>query len=442
MTEELLARVRTAKRLASYGRITRVIGQVVESSAIPVAVGEVCRLSTGQRTVLAMVAGFQERGVMLLPIGELEGIQPGATVAPLGRPLYVGVGDGLVGRVLDGLGNPIDGRGPVGPVTPRSLYADPPSPLDRPPVTSPFTTGVRAIDGLESLGRGQRVGIMAGSGVGKSVLLGMISRGASSDVNVIALVGERGREVREFIERDLGPEGLARSVVVVATSDQSAIVRAAGALVATTIAEHFRDSGRDVLLLMDSVTRVAMAWREVGLSVGEPPTTKGYPPSVFAGLPRLLERAGAAAVGTITGLYTVLVEGDDFNEPIADAARSILDGHVVLARSLATAKHFPAIDVLESVSRVRDAVIDPGHRDAANVLVRLEAAYRAHEDLIAVGAYQRGANAAVDTAIAIRPALLDFLRQRPDTHGTFATSREAVVELAARATALEQGGAR
>ena len=442
MTEELLARVRTAKRLASYGRITRVIGQVVESSAIPVAVGEVCRLSTGQRTVLAMVAGFQERGVMLLPIGELEGIQPGATVAPLGRPLYVGVGDGLVGRVLDGLGNPIDGRGPVGPVTLRSLYADPPSPLDRPPVTSPFTTGVRAIDGLESLGRGQRVGIMAGSGVGKSVLLGMISRGASSDVNVIALLGERGREVREFIERDLGPEGLARSVVVVATSDQSAIVRAAGALVATTIAEHFRDSGRDVLLLMDSVTRVAMAWREVGLSVGEPPTTKGYPPSVFAGLPRLLERAGAAAVGTITGLYTVLVEGDDFNEPIADAARSILDGHVVLARSLATAKHFPAIDVLESVSRVRDAVIDPGHRDAANVLVRLEAAYRAHEDLIAVGAYQRGANAAVDTAIAIRPALLDFLRQRPDSHGTFATSREAVVELAARATALEQGGAR
>lgn len=438
MTEALLARARSSRRLTTFGRVTRVIGQVVEASAIPVAVGEVCRLSTGSRTVLAMVAGFQERGIMLLPIGELEGIQPGATVAPLGRPLHVGVGPGLVGRVLDGMGNPIDGRGSVGPVVLRSLHADPPSPLDRPPVTTPFTTGVRAIDGLESLGRGQRVGIMAGSGVGKSVLLGMISRGASSDVNVIALLGERGREVREFIERDLGPEGLARSVVVVATSDQSAVVRAAGALVATTIAEHFRDAGHDVLLLMDSVTRVAMAWREVGLSVGEPPTTKGYPPSVFAGLPRLLERAGAAAVGTITGLYTVLVEGDDFNEPIADAARSILDGHVVLARRLASAKHFPAIDVLESVSRVRDAVLDPVHRDAANALVRLEAAYRAHEDLIAVGAYQRGANPLVDAALELRPQLLDFLRQRPEHHGTFTSTRAAVVELAARAVALEQ----
>jgi FliI/YscN family ATPase len=438
VTEALLARARSSRRLTTFGRVTRVIGQVVEASAIPVAVGEVCRLSTGSRTVLAMVAGFQERGIMLLPIGELEGIQPGATVAPLGRPLHVGVGPGLVGRVLDGMGNPIDGRGSVGPVVLRSLHADPPSPLDRPPVTTPFTTGVRAIDGLESLGRGQRVGIMAGSGVGKSVLLGMISRGASSDVNVIALLGERGREVREFIERDLGPEGLARSVVVVATSDQSAVVRAAGALVATTIAEHFRDAGHDVLLLMDSVTRVAMAWREVGLSVGEPPTTKGYPPSVFAGLPRLLERAGAAAVGTITGLYTVLVEGDDFNEPIADAARSILDGHVVLARRLASAKHFPAIDVLESVSRVRDAVLDPAHRDAANALVRLEAAYRAHEDLIAVGAYQRGANPLVDAALELRPQLLDFLRQRPEHHGTFASTRAAVVELAARAVALEQ----
>jgi FliI/YscN family ATPase len=439
VTESLLAKVRTANRLATYGRVTRVIGQVVEASAIPVAVGEVCRIATGSRTVVAMVAGFQERGVMLLPIGELEGIQPGATVAPLGRPLYVGVGEGLIGRVLDGLGRPIDGRGSVGPVQMRSLYADPPSPLDRPPVTTAFTTGVRAIDGLESLGRGQRVGIMAGSGVGKSVLLGMIARGASSDVNVIALLGERGREVREFIERDLGPEGLARSVVIVATSDQAAIVRAAGALVATTIAEHFRDQGRDVLLLMDSVTRVAMAMREMGLSVGEPPTTKGYPPSVFAGLPRLLERAGAAAVGTITGLYTVLVEGDDFNEPIADAARSILDGHVVLARKLAVSKHFPAVDILESVSRVRDAVVDVAHRDAANVLVRLEAAWRAHEDLISVGAYQRGANPVVDAAIAIRPAMLEFLQQRPDQHGSFAGTREAVVALAARATALERG---
>lgn len=439
VSEALLERVREAKRLVSYGRVTRVIGQVVESSALPVAVGEVCRLMTGSRTVLAMVAGFQERGVMLLPIGDLEGIQPGATVAPLGRPLYVGVGNGLIGRVLDGLGNPIDGRGPVGPVALRSMHADPPSPLDRPPVTTPFTTGIRAIDGLESLGRGQRVGIMAGSGVGKSVMLGMIARGASSDVNVIALLGERGREVREFIERDLGPEGLARSVVVVATSDQSPVIRSAGALVATTIAEHFRDAGKDVLLLMDSVTRVAMAWREVGLAVGEPPTTKGYPPSVFAGLPRLLERAGASATGTITGLYTVLVEGDDFNEPVTDAARSILDGHVVLARRLAVAKHYPAIDVLESVSRVRDAVIDDEHRDAANTLVRIEAAYRSHEDLIAVGAYQRGTNPVVDAAITLRPELLRLLQQRPDHHSGFAETRAAVVALAKRALELEHG---
>jgi FliI/YscN family ATPase len=282
---------------------------------------------------------------------------------------------------------------------------------------------------------------MAGSGVGKSVLLGMIARGASSDVNVIALLGERGREVREFIERDLGPEGLARSVVIVATSDQAAVIRAAGALVATTIAEHFRDQGQNVLLLMDSITRVAMAWREVGLAVGEPPTTKGYPPSVFAGLPRLLERAGAATKGTITGLYTVLVEGDDFNEPIADATRSILDGHVVLARRLAASKHFPAIDVLDSVSRVRDAVVDPTHREAANALIRLEATYREHEDLIAVGAYQAGANRTVDAAIAIRPAMLDFLRQRPEDHSGYQTTRDAVVALATRAAALERGAA-
>ncbi|HEX4511638.1 MAG TPA: FliI/YscN family ATPase, partial [Burkholderiaceae bacterium] len=343
LLEPALARLKQVPRLAILGRVTRVIGQVVEASSLPVAVGEVCRVSTASRSVLALVAGFHERGVMLLPVGELEGIHPGATVTPLGRSLYVAAGDGLIGRVLDGLGNPLDNLGPVGPTVSRPLLGAPPTPLERTPVDTAFCTGVRAIDGLETFGLGQRVGIMAGSGVGKSVLLGMIARGASTDVNVIALLGERGREVREFIERNLGAEGLARSVVVVATSDQSAVLRATGALVATAIAEHFRDQGRNVLLLMDSVTRVAMAWREVGLSVGEPPTTKGYPPSVFVGLPRLLERAGTAAVGSITGLYTVLVEGDDFNEPIADAARSILDGHVVLARRLASARQFPAV---------------------------------------------------------------------------------------------------
>jgi flagellum-specific ATP synthase len=440
--EPALARMRDVKRLAVLGRVTRVIGQVVEASSLPVAVGEVCRVTTASRSVLALVAGFHERGVMLLPVGELEGIHPGATVTPLGRTLYVAVGHGLVGRVIDGLGRPIDGKGPVGNTVTRSLVGDPPNSLERSRVDTAFHTGVRAIDGLESFGRGQRVGIMAGSGVGKSVLLGMIARGASSDVNVIALLGERGREVREFVERDLGPEGLARSVVVVATSDQSAVLRATGALVATAIAEHFRDGGANVLLLMDSVTRVAMAWREVGLSVGEPPTTKGYPPSVFVGLPRLLERAGTGIVGSITGLYTVLVEGDDFNEPIADAARSILDGHVVLTRKLASARQFPAVDILDSVSRVRDSVIDSEHRNAANALIRLEAAYRAHEDLIAVGAYKPGADRAVDTAIAIRPDLLALLMQRPEEPSDFMKTRTAVVELAARAHQIEKGPVR
>jgi FliI/YscN family ATPase len=300
---------------------------------------------------------------------------------------------------------------------------------------------VRVLDGLVTLGRGQRVGIMAGSGVGKSVLLGMIARHTAADINVIALLGERGREVREFIERDLGPEGLARSVVVVSTSDQSPVMRAAGAAVATTIAEYFRDQGRDVLLMVDSITRVAMAWRETGLAVGEPPTTKGYPPSVFAHLPRLLERAGTGARGSITGLYTVLVEGDDFNEPIADAARSILDGHIVLSRRLAAAKHFPAIDMLESVSRVRDSVISAQHLDAANTLLRAEAAYRSHEDLIAVGAYRPGADRLVDAAIALRPEMLAFLIQRPGDRTTFEESTARLQGIAHRLQAHQTGRA-
>lgn len=437
---DALDHLRGVERFSLLGRVTRVVGQVVESSSVPVAIGEVCRVATPDRSVLAVVAGFHDRGVMLLPVGEIEGIHPGATVTPLGRPLYVDVGDGLIGRVLDGLGRPIDGLGPVGPTVHRSLSAEPPNPLERARIAEPLGTGVRALDGLISLGRGQRIGIMAGSGVGKSVLLGMIAKGATSDVNVIALLGERGREVREFIERDLGPEGLARSVVIVATSDQSPVVRATGAFVATAIAEHFRDQNKDVVLMMDSVTRVAMAWREMGLSIGEPPTTKGYPPSVFATLPKLLERAGAGRVGSITGLYTVLVEGDDFNEPVADSARSILDGHVVLTRRLASAKHFPAIDVLDSVSRVRDAVIDQDHLAAANTLIRLDAAYRAHEDLISVGAYKPGSDRTVDTAIAIRPDYLTLVRQQSGERSDFERARVAVMELAARALLAERGG--
>jgi len=413
---------------------------VVEVSSLEVAVGEVCRIEPDHhQSVLAQVVGFHERGVLLMPLGDPQGIHPGALVVRLARALYAKVGDGLIGRVLNGLGEPIDGLQDNVLSRRRPLTAAPPSPLERTQIENPLGTGVRAIDGLITLGKGQRIGIMAGSGVGKSVLIGMIARQTTADVNVIALLGERGREVRHFIERDLGPDGLKRSVVIAATSDQSAVVRATGALVATAIAEHFRDTGRDVLLMMDSVTRVAMAWREVGLAVGEPPTTKGYPPSVFAQLPRLLERAGTGAKGSITGLYTVLVEGDDFNEPVADATRSILDGHIVLARNLASAKHFPAIDVLDSVSRVRDEVIDLTHRDAANTILQLEAAYRAHEDLISVGAYKPGANPAVDTAIAMRPQVLDFLQQPAGEPAGLVDAREALLRIASEATAIKEG---
>jgi FliI/YscN family ATPase len=412
--DDAIAAVSATPRFTVYGRVTRVIGQVVEVTSLPVAVGEVCRVTPDDRHgILAQVVGFHERGILLMPLGDIEGIHPGAVVVPLGRPLYAEAGEGLIGRVLDGLGRPLDGKGPLGPTRRCALSADPPNPLERRRIDAPLGTGVRALDGILTLGRGQRVGIMAGSGVGKSVLLGMIARHTTADVNVIALLGERGREVREFIECDLGLEGVRRSVVIVATSDQPAVVRATGALVATAIAEYFRDTGRQVLLMMDSVTRVAMAWREIGLAAGEPPTTKGYPPSVFAHLPRMLERAGTSDRGSITGLYTVLVEGDDFNEPVADATRSFLDGHIVLTRRLANAKHFPAIDILESVSRVRDQVVSPEHLSAAKDVQRLEAAYRASEDLIAVGAYKSGADPIVDVAILLRPNIEDFLCQAP-----------------------------
>jgi FliI/YscN family ATPase len=409
---------------------------VLEASSLPVAVGEICRVAPDEGPgMLAQVMGFHDRGILLMPLGEILGIHPGAVITPLGHSFYVEVGEGLVGRVLDGLGRPIDGRGPLGPTRPRPLASEPPGPLERPRIRAALGTGVRAIDGLLTLGQGQRIGIMAGSGVGKSVLLGMIARHTTADVNVIALLGERGREVREFIERDLGPDGLRRSVVVVATSDRAAVVRSTGAQVATAIAEFFRDTGRSVLLMMDSITRVAMAWREIGLAVGEPPTTKGYPPSVFAALPRLLERAGTARRGSITGLYTVLVEGDDFNEPVADATRSILDGHIVLSRRLASAKHFPAVDVLESVSRVRDQVIPRDHLDAANAFLKLEAAYHSHEDLIAVGAYRAGADPQVDAAVVLRPDTQAFLRQTAEDHSSLEETRACLAELAARAAA-------
>ncbi len=431
MLETLISAADATPRFAQYGRVSRVVGLVIEATGLDVALGELCRIQSFAHgnTVLAEVVGFHERGILLMPLGELGGVHPGSAVEPLGRSFGVDVGPGVLGRILDGLGSPMDGKGPVGPTERVSLAANPPNPLDRRSITEPFTTGVRALDGLLTMGSGQRVGIFAGSGVGKSTLLGQVARHASADVNVIALLGERGREVRDFIEHSLGPEGLARSVLVVATGDQSALVRARGALVATAIAEYFRDKGKQVLLMVDSVTRVAMAWREIGLAVGEPPTTRGYPPSVFAALPRLLERAGNGSTGGITGIYTVLVEGDDFNEPVADHVRAVLDGHVILTRELAAANHFPAIDVLGSASRVRDQILPAEHKDAANLFGSMLAAYRDKQDLISVGAYQVGSDPLVDVALRLKDQINRFLRQDPSQRTEFEETRNRLMQM-------------
>lgn len=434
MFETLLDCVPATPRFDRFGRVSRVVGLVIEATGLDVGVGELCRVTslTEDRSIMAEVVGFNEQRVILMPLGELDGLHAGSFVQPLGRSFGVDAGPGLLGRIVNGLGHPIDGLGPLGSVERVPLAAEPPNPLARRIIDEPIETGVRAIDGLLTIGRGQRVGIFAGSGVGKSTLLGMIARHASADVNVIALLGERGREVRDFIENSLGTEGLARSVVVVATGDQAALVRARGALVATAIAEYFRDQGKHVLLMLDSVTRVAMAWREIGLATGEPPTTKGYPPSVFASLPRLLERAGNSENGGITGIYTVLVDGDDFNEPVADATRSILDGHIVLTRKIASAGHFPAIDILESKSRVRDQVISKEQREEAETFLRTEASYREKEDLIMVGAYQKGSSLQVDAAVQHRDNMVAFLRQRADEPSSFGNTQTEIRDLAAR----------
>jgi len=400
-----------------HGRVSDLIGLIIEATGLEAEVGEVCEVRTGRDavrsgwvTIPAEVVGFRGGRTLLMPLGEMHGIGPGDTVTATGRHVSVPVGDALLGRVLDGLGRPIDGGPDLEGLPLRPIAGAPPSPLERPRISERVTLGVRALDTLVPCGRGQRLGIFAGSGVGKSSLLGMIARSTSADVNVICLVGERGREVREFIDRDLG-DAIARSVVVVATSDQPALVRIKAALTATAIAEHFRDEGADVMLMMDSVTRFAMAQREVGLAIGEPPATRGYTPSVFALLPKLLERSGANSKGSITGLYTVLVDGDDMNEPIADAVRSILDGHVVLSRELAHAGHYPAIDVLQSVSRLEREITSEEVLQRARRLRQLLAAYRDKRDLIAIGAYERGSDPVVDEAIDLKPAIDRFLRQ-------------------------------
>ncbi len=414
------------------GKVRQVIGVVIESIGPNMAVGETCHIQYKRTAepVLAEVVGFRDNKVLIMPLGDLMGIGAGSEVVSLGKPLEIGVTDQLLGRVLDGLGRPIDGKGRIFAEKRAPITAAPPDALTRKRISQPLSIGIRAIDGMLTCGKGQRAGIFAGSGVGKSTILGMIARNTAADVNVIALIGERGKEVRDFIERDLGEEGLRRSVVVVSTSDQPALVRIKAAFVATTIAEYFRDQGLDVMLMMDSVTRFAMAQREVGLAIGEPTTTRGYTPSVFALLPKLLERAGTSHTGTITGLYSVLVDGDDMNEPVADAVRSILDGHIVLSRRLAAANQYPAIDILSSVSRVMPDVVDQNQSSAASAVRDVLATYRDAEDLINIGAYVPGSNPRVDLAISKIEAVRHFLKQGIYETSDFALTLNQLVSVA------------
>jgi len=418
----------TGRRVKLKGRVDRVIGLVMEATGPSVTIGEKCYIKTPgiSEMTIAEVVGFRDNKVQLMPLGELYGVGPGSEVIASGEPFMVNVGPDLKGRVLDGFGNPIDGKGPVHYVKKMKLNNPPPPPLKRRRITEPLPTGIKAIDSLLTFGKGQRVGIFSGSGIGKSTLIGMIARNTAADINVIALIGERGREVREFLEKDLGEEGLKRSVVVVVTSDEPALVRIKGAFVATTIAEYFREEGLDVMFLMDSATRVAMAQREVGLSIGEPPTTKGYPPSVYAMLPKLAERTGQSGNGSITAVYAVLVEADDVNEPIGDSLRSILDGHVVLSRRMASMNHYPAIDVLDSISRLMRDVSDKEHQRAAANMLRLIASYREAEDLINIGAYAQGSNPIIDIAIKMNPKINGFLQQGIEEKAEFS---EIVMQL-------------
>lgn len=415
------------------GRVTQLVGLIIESLGPNVCLGEICMIkprTLNLPPIAAEVVGFKEAKIQLMPLSEPAGIAPGCEVIATGAPLKIPVDRRLLGRIIDGLGNPLDQFPPIAnPEAYYSTFNQPPNPLNRPRINKHLETGVRCIDGLITLGKGQRVGIFAGSGVGKSTLLGMIARNTNADVNVIALIGERGREVLEFIDRDLGPEGLKRSVVVVATSDQSSLVRLKGAMVATSIAEYFRDLGLDVILMMDSVTRFARAQREIGLAVGEPPAQRGYTPSVFAILPRLLERAGTSKKGSITGLYTVLVDGDDFDEPISDTVRGILDGHIVLTRKLAAQNHYPAVSVLDSISRLMTEVTDKDHQKFANNFKSTLATYTEAQELINIGAYVDGSNPTIDRAKKLYPEMCKYLKQTIKDRCTFEDSKEELVEL-------------
>ncbi|WP_078554678.1 flagellar protein export ATPase FliI [Bacillus alkalicellulosilyticus] len=410
----LLAEIQGIESFKWYGKVTRVVGLTIESKGPQASIGDLCFIHVGKQKkikVMAEVVGFRDEHVLLMPLNGTNEISPGSLVEGTGKPLQIKVGSNLIGKIIDGCGKPLDGSDLPGGLTAFPTENPPPNPLERPRITEQMGLGVRAIDALLTVGKGQRIGIFAGSGVGKSTLLSMITKNSEADINVIALIGERGREVKDFIERDLGEEGLKRTILVVATSDQPPLMRIKGAMTATAIAEYFRNQGLNVNLMMDSVTRFAMAQREIGLAIGEPPTTKGYTPSVFAMLPKLLERSGSSKSGTITAFYTVLVDGDDFNEPIADAVRGILDGHFVLDRALANKGQFPAINILRSVSRVMHDIASPEHMQAAEGLRQLLATYYESEDLINIGAYKRGTSKQVDDAIRNYPKIIDFLKQ-------------------------------
>ncbi len=429
--QRLREQVRRCDPIRINGRVRGAVGLMIESSGPPAKLGEVCLIERGRNEppLPVEVVGFRNGMTLLMPMGELQGVAPGSEVIPTRQQASVAVGSALLGRVLDGLGNPLDGKPLPSDLVRYPLNAEAPHALERPPLRTPLPLGVRAIDALLTCAQGQRIGIFAGSGVGKSTLMGMIARNSTAEVNVIALIGERGREVREFIEDSLGEEGLQRSVLVVATSDQPAIVRQKCAFTATAIAEYFRDRGKRVVLMMDSLTRLAMAQREIGLSAGEPPSARGYTPSVFALMPRLLERAGNTTRGSITAIYTVLVDGDDMNDPIADNARAILDGHIVLSRALTQRGHYPPVDVLASLSRVMPNIVSKEHRDSANRLRRMLSAYRDAEDLIMIGAYQKGTNPLVDTAVERMPQINAFLRQAIDERPTYEQTLQELLAL-------------
>ena len=415
----------------TYGKIEQIVGMTVEASGINCNIGDVCKISVkpGKKYVTAEVVGFKDGKVMLMPYSDMDGIGYGSFVENTGEKLMINVSNSLIGRTVDALGEPLDGKEALSGGTLYSINGMRSNPLERPPIAKPLEFGVKAIDGMLTIGKGQRMGIFAGSGVGKSTLMGMIARNIKADVNVIALVGERGREVMEFIDRDLGPEGVKRSVLDVATSDQPALMRSKCALTATTIAEYFKDQGKDVLLMMDSLTRYCMAEREIGLSIGEPPVARGYTPSIYASLPKLLERCGNFKTGSITGIFTVLVEGDDSNEPVSDTVRGIIDGHIMLSRKIAMKNHYPAIDITASISRLMSEIVSGEHKANASKIRKIMSLYQENADLISIGAYKTGSNPELDDAIGRMPAINEFLQQPVDVKVEFSDTVDMINEI-------------